>query len=102
MVCSVLEFGFECGRLAGLGQNIEAVAAQDGSGGSFYVNAPRAGFDAALHRIGPISSIASAANRKRNAVGGDPAAPAVVGLPFMNDLGIQRCRRENSAVKVDR
>src|SRR4029077_3893600 len=46
--------------------------------------------------------IASAPNGKRDAVGGDPATFAVVGLPLMNDVGIQRCGGEDCTVKIDR
>ena len=98
---SILEFSLEPGRDAGFGQDIEAEPAQDGPGGNFHVDAPRSGLKTALNGVSAITSIASASHRKGYAVGGNPTAPAVVGLPFMNDFGIQRRGREDGAVEID-
>ena len=84
----IFKFRFDWSWQSGLRQDIEAEAAEDGPGWSFDVDAPRAIPDTGLHRVGAITSIASAPNRKRDPVGGDPAVPAVVRLPFVDDVNI--------------
>jgi hypothetical protein len=89
-------------RVGGLQGYVEAEASEQGTGGRFDVDAPRAREDAGFYRVGAVAAAAPATHGKLDAAQSGPAALWFVELPLMNDFRIQRSRRENRAVGVDR